>query len=238
MAVKTVYTCGCSFMSLDPQCGPIRSFLQTWAEYKKFNHISLARSGATNFLIRLQIEHAIAQGADYVIVGATSSDRIDIPVAESIPCPVQLEHVDYQGYASVSELNVRSQPLVISDSINNWTGDLFMHSNRKRGVPEQTVQAIKHYVASLHNFSLEQTRDKIIISDGLRSLQQAGIPFVFLAGPMNWMDWSWLDTSLWRAHEPWDMPYGLTGDTVNHSPQQAHDDFLVTLLKHTDDWTN
>lgn len=238
MAVKTVYTCGCSFMSLDPYCGNIRSFLQMWAESKKFNHISLARSGATNFLIRLQIEHAIEKHADFVIVGVTSSDRIDIPLRTDIPCPVRLEHVDYQGYASVSELNVKSEDYVLSDSLSNLSGDLFMHSNHKRPIDKTTVEAVKYYVSNLHSFSLEQSRDRFVVGDGIRRLQQAGIPFVFLAGPMNWMDWSWVGNSLWQDPEPWDQPYGLTGDTVNHSPQQAHDDFLVTLLKHTNDWTN
>lgn len=238
MAVKQVYTCGCSFMSLDTTPGPVKSFLDMWATYKGLEHVSLARSGATNFLIRLQIEHAIANKADFVIVGATSSDRIDIPLRTDIPCPVELEHVDYQGYASVSEQNVKSQDYVLSDSLSNLRGDLFMHSNHKRPIDRNTVEAVKYYVANLHNFSLEQTRDRFVISDGLRRLQQLNIPFVFLAGPMNWLDWSWLGASLWREPEPWDMPYGLTGDTVNHSPQQAHDDFLVTLLKHTQDWKN
>ena len=238
MAIKRVYSCGCSFLSLDATPGPIESFLQMWSRSKNLDHVSLARSGATNFLIRLQIEHAIQNHADYVIVGATSSDRIDIPVAESIPCPVQLEHVDYQGYASASEQHVHSQDWVVSDSLNNLDGDLFMHSNHKRNISRSAVEAVKHYVANLHNFSLEQTRDRFIISDGLRRLQQLDIPFVFMAGPMNWMDWAWVGASLWQEPEPWDMPHGLTGDTVNHTPQPAHDDFLVTLIKHTKDWTN
>lgn len=236
MAVKTLYTCGCSFMSMDPYCGPIRSFLQMFAEYKTLNHVSLARSGATNFLIRLQIEEAIQHDADFVIIGATSSDRIDIPVAESVPCPVKLQDVDYQGYASVSEINVQGQARVISDSLNNWTQGLFMHSNHKRGVSADKVEAIKHYVANLHNFNLEQTRDYFIIADGVRRLQQLDKPFVFMAGPMNWLDWSWVGSSLWRGPEPWDIPYGTTGDTVNHTPQTAHDEFLSRLLEYTKEW--
>jgi hypothetical protein len=223
-------------MSMDPHCGSIRSFLQMFAEYKTLNHVSLARSGATNFLIRLQIEEAIQQNADFVIIGATSSDRIDIPVAESVPCPVKLQDVDYQGYASASEKNVLGEPKIVSDSMNNWTNGLFMHSNHKRGVSEDKVQAIKHHVANLHNFSLEQTRDYFIISDGIRRLQQLGKQFLFMAGPMNWLDWSWVGDNLWQDPEPWDTPYGVTGDTVNHTPQQAHDEFLFRLLEYTKEW--
>ncbi len=236
MAVKTLYTCGCSFMSMDPYCGPIRSFLQMFAEYKKLNHISLARSGATNFLIRLQIEEAIKQNADFIIIGATSSDRIDIPTAESVPCPVKLSDVDYQGYASASQANVSGKPTVISDSLNNWSGSLFMHSNHKRGVTADTVEAIRHYVANLHNFNLEQSRDYFVIAEGIRKLQQLGKPFVFMAGPMSWMDWSWVGSNLWRGSEPWDIPRGTTGDTVNHTPQVAHDEFLSRLLEITQQW--
>lgn len=87
--MKTLYTCGDSFMSCDYPATNTVSFLDRFADTKKFRHVSLAKSGSTNFCIRAQIDEAIRMQADYVIVGGTTSDRIDIPK----PTPHKVENV-------------------------------------------------------------------------------------------------------------------------------------------------
>ena len=103
----------------------VTSFLDLYAKEKNFNHVSLGRSGATNFLIRLQIEEAISQDADYVIIGATSSDRIDFPLLDKedqLGNHVTIHDVEYRGYNSFSENNVSyNDTKMISDSISNFT---------------------------------------------------------------------------------------------------------------------
>jgi hypothetical protein len=76
--MTTVYSLGCSFMSSDTRWPDQPSFLDQYADYRGWQHVSLARPGATNLCIHLQIERAIQDHADYVIIGATSSDRIDV----------------------------------------------------------------------------------------------------------------------------------------------------------------
>lgn len=234
-------------MSVDTIDIGITSFLELYAAEKKFKHVSLARSGATNFCIRLQIEEAIDRKADFVIVGATSSDRMEIPipsVQHNITYPVTLKDIEYNGYRSVSYQNINTpDPKIISDSINNWTTDNYTwvpHDNFRRSIiKKDVIDAMKHYVTHLHNFQLEQMRDYFIIAEGLRKLESLNIPFVFLGGPMYYCDWSFVEQSkLWVAPQPWDMPYGIDTVAIHHNPQQAHNDFLQTILDMTINWNN
>lgn len=241
MAMRTLYSCGCSFMSSDLYNNNTKSFVDQYCESRGFNHVSLARSGATNFLIRLQIEEAIRNNADYIIISATSSDRFDFAIKESVPVLLQLSNIEYRGYGSVSEKNVNAEDTcVISDSINNWTTKKARettHANNTRPVSPEIYNALTHYVAHLHTFSLEQNKDYYIISDGLRSLISLNKKFIFMGGPMFYLDWSWIGAEhLWTDPQLWDLPDGLTNTTVNHTPQSAHNKFLQTLNNMTKDW--
>ena len=59
--MKRLYSLGDSFMSTDDPDDQIIGFCELYCQRKGFSHVSLARPGATNFAIRLQIEKAIEQ---------------------------------------------------------------------------------------------------------------------------------------------------------------------------------
>lgn len=247
--MKTLYSCGCSFMSQDLNLKNVKSFLDIYCEQKGFKHVNLARSGSTNFLIRLQVEEAINQNADYIVFSATSNDRIDLPIisrSQDIHWPVTIRDIEYRGYHSSSELLFKDNDAkIISDSINNWTDNNNGHgNNRRKEVNVDTVTAMKHYVANLHHFLLDQQRDYYIISDAIRKLQQLDKEFLFLRGPM-FCDWAWVGSKFWGTNwdyvhrpQPWDVPLGTVDYTVNHNPQEAHDMFVASMLELTPGWNN
>jgi hypothetical protein len=244
MEIKTLYTCGCSFMSMGLVHRGVTSFLDLYAKEKNFNHVSLGRSGATNFLIRLQIEEAISQDADYVIIGATSSDRIDFPLLDKedqLGNHVTIHDVEYRGYNSFSENNVSyNDTKMISDSISNFTYEKnykLIHNNQgRREITPEMITAMHHYLAYLHSNKIQITKDYFMISDGLRKLQALNKPFIFIDGPLRHGDWTFLGDKHWKGLQPWDMPYGFSDATITHNPQIAHNDFLQTLLDLTPDW--
>ena len=75
-----------------------------------------------------------------------------------------------------------------------------------------------------------------MISDGLRKLMSLDKPFIFIPGPLRYQDWSFIGNRLWQGQQPWDMPHGFNGQTINHNPQSAHDEFVKTLLNMTHTW--
>lgn len=71
---KTLYVCGDSFCSIDPDYG------KNWPELiaqkcPEINVINLAIPGASNYLIFLQVRQALDNECDYLIYNATSSMR-------------------------------------------------------------------------------------------------------------------------------------------------------------------
>ena len=236
--MKTLYTIGDSFMSLDNPPGKVTSFLELYARAKGFEHRSLARPGATNFVIRLQIDEAIKNRADYVVVGNTCSDRFDFAIDPNFKTGyIRLDEILYRGYHCVSETDPmfeNSVPRLVCDSFAN----ILLEHHEKILKPSQR-QALKTYIADLHNPCIQSQRDYYVISDGLRALDAAGIPFVFLRGWMANRDWSWVKR-VWPADrwEPVPMPLGPnpTEHTVTHNDQVCHDNFFETLMQITEDW--
>ena len=223
-------------MSLDYPPGPVTSFLELYAQHKGFEHISLARAGATNFVIRLQIEEAIKNRADYVVVGCTSSDRFDIPLAVDDQTPwFELANVLYTGYSSASELVVSNGSVhVVSDTVVNILGSI--HENL---ITEEQKLAIKHCVSYLHNHSLKRQENYYVISDGFRKLQLHGIPFVYVPHGMGHQDWSWVER-VWPVEQlPCQMPKGPYDykKSITHNDQECHYEFLEILKSITHDWT-
>jgi len=74
MAKRNLFICGDSFCSEDPEYGP------SWVALLKealpdVNVITLASTGASNYLIFLQVQHALNNQCDFLIYHATSSIR-------------------------------------------------------------------------------------------------------------------------------------------------------------------
>lgn len=239
---KRLYSIGDSFMTVDDPADGIFGFCALYCDRKNFEHISLARPGATNFAIRLQIDKAIKDKADYVVMGLTSSDRFDIELPDAqYTAWYTLHNVFYKNYRANSEHNVdQSDVKIVSDTFNNivertYTGKL---------LDDKKIQALKYYIANLHCASIAAQKDYYMISDGIAKLQKYGIDLVLIPGWMQQFDWTGI-SRLWPSDRsmPYDMPYGPAGwyqppkFTGTHNPCWAHEEFCETLLSITTDWS-
>lgn len=239
--MKQLYSLGDSFMSTDDPDDGVISFCELYCQRRGFEHVSLARPGATVFATRLQIEKAIEQQADFVVVGITCSDRFDVPLDINNTTPFYtLDNVFYRGYRARSERHVTHDSVkLVCDVFDN----IINRNYQKELVSDQQLQALKAYIAYLHNPSVVVQRDYYVISDGLRKLQAAGIDFVLLPGHMGHHDWSWVKR-VWPQDQamPYSLKYGPDGwydpprYTGTHNPAYAHEEFCETMLSITKDW--
>jgi len=74
MTKKTLYICGDSFCSSDPEYG------KNWSDLiaercLNLEVVNLSSPGASNYLIYLQVKQALEKNCDYLIYHATSSIR-------------------------------------------------------------------------------------------------------------------------------------------------------------------
>lgn len=227
-------------MSLDTRSTGVRHFLDLYANNIDYKHISLGKSGSSNFCIRLQIDYAINNQADLVIVGASGSQRIDFNNSTNqLPQPVRLDNIDYTDYKSLSYQNVPPGGTIISDSLNNYTTNNFEwvpHDNFRRGVDSLKIEAMKQYEKHLHDSSIGRTRDYFIIESGLRKLEEYNIPFIFFPGPLKDFDFAFAGASVFTNIQPWDMPMGTDTRDIAHNTQEAHNDFCKKLLAIKEPW--
>lgn len=228
-------------MTVDDPADGIIGFCELYCQARGFDHVSLARPGATNFCIRLQIERAIDDRADFAVVGLTSSDRLDLVIDVKDDVQIyQLYHILYQGYRAAAARHIdQTQIKLVCDTVNN-----IVHKTNQNLVPPKQTEALKSYMAYLHNSTLSSQKDYYMVSDGVRKLQQSSIPFVLLPGWLAQFDWSWVK-DLWPKSKasPYDMPYGCEGwtnpikFTSTHNPSWAHQEFCETLLTITKHWS-
>lgn len=218
-------------MSIDKPASHVTSFLKLFCLIRNIEHVSLARPGATNYVIRMQIDRAIQDQADYVVVCPTSSDRFDIPMDTDDWYPnLTLKDVHYRGYFAESCDNVeQKQPTrIVSDVADN----IFLDQHQA-GIPDTQQQALKQVIAYLHNSTMSRHKEHYIIRDGLFTLQQTGIDFLFIPGAMECFDWSFVQR-VWPQDLP--NPYGYIQETgvesctVTHNSQQNHDLFCNIML--------
>lgn len=239
--MKKFYSLGDSFMSTDDPDQGIVSFCELYARKKNFDHVSLARPGATNFAIRLQIDRAVDDRADFVVIGLTCSERFDIALDIKESAPIyKLDNIFYKGYRAASERHVdHRHAKLVSDTFNNVMARL----HQKDLVTDKQLQALKSYLAYLHNPALTNQKEYYMMSDGMRQLMAASIPFVLIPGMLAHMDWSWVP-KLWPLDTPgpYHLPYGPSDwewppkFTNTHNPAWAHEEFCQTLMQITQEW--
>lgn len=232
--MKNFYSLGCSFMSTDSRYPDRPSFLDMFAEKKDYKHVSLGRPGASNFVIRLQIDRAIEDRADFIVIGATSSDRLDFVLdsKKGTGVPV-LSNIKYQGYHAVSEQHVTSDfsnRCIISDTLNNLV-------EKDYEVEPVQQSSIKTFIRDIYSPDIQDVKDRWIIRDGLVQIVKQGIKFIFIPGPLFYFDWSEFGDSVWKGEQPWDMPDGIDRFSINHNYPSAHEKFCSTLESMTQQWS-
>jgi hypothetical protein len=204
--------CGDSWFSTDttyPGC----SFSEILCNKHNLQLKSLARAAISNFGIALQVDKAIQMNSDFIIVGCTTWDRIELP---SKPKSAKLfdwktgptdPTTDTQYDPNLGLLNViysrnftelsgqhanTDHETIISETI------LSLHMNRhKYHLDDTFFDSLKHYMTHIYDSGIKQQIDCWIMSEAARRLQQSKIPFLLYCEPLFTHDFiqniQWLD---------------------------------------------
>ena len=226
--MNSITICGDSWFSLDAK-NPEKSFGEIIANNNHWNLTNLARGGNSNFAIALQIDKAIESNADFVIVGTTTPDRIEIPIINDNNKSIwenlkkffnwkdwaYYQPEVYKKIHGIDNIWNREQkssshiPTVISESLNN-----LIFSNPYR-LDQPQMDALKSYATTLYDSGIKRQIDCWTISDACRRLVASKIPFLLYIEPLfdpgdHWQsgfknDIAWLDKK--NVIEPWQFSY-------------------------------
>lgn len=190
-----IIVCGCSFSAVSN----MEQYRGThWSELlaQRLNCevINYARQGISNGGIRIQIDEAIKQKPDLVILTPTVIDRIEIPYTAT---PVAWQNStfdkirdilnDFQGVSKhgyepglgIKNLNYSgTEPYrLISENFLFLLSDHHGPSRVNKLYPE-VLEAVRGYVSYMYDPSWKRQMDQWIIRDGLQQLKNNNIPYI------------------------------------------------------------
>lgn len=179
--------CGDSFLAatqdhewrMDLKKSPGKHFTELLAKHLDYDYFTLARGACSNTAIRLQIDEMIRQEVDFVIVGTTSENRIEYPIEKRhVEFRKGIYNIIYDQHPDRSSLNVNFvNPHIVSETINNTLSGYGQVRD-----PEQ-LESIKRYFMDIYHEDIRKLQDAWIISDGVRALREAKIPYLVLLVP-------------------------------------------------------
>lgn len=176
--------CGDSFLAatqdhdwrIDLRGSPGKHFTELLAKKLGYDYFTLARGACSNTAIRLQIDEMIKQQVDFVIVGTTSQNRIEYPIKNKlVEFRKGIYNIIYDKHPDLSSLNPNFiDPHVVSETINN------ILSGYGQVRDDEQLESIKRYFMDIYHDDIRKLQDAWIISDGVRALREARIPYVIL----------------------------------------------------------
>jgi hypothetical protein len=216
--MKIIYICGDSFA-----CGDAESSVQPWPDLLQeylgpdFLIKNLSIVCASNFLIRLQIDHAIENQADFIMMFCTSSTRAQ-------------GKLKGEGHGDMLDRFYRI------GSNGNEQRDLacysFFSMDETCVFDQHQIESIQSYHKNVYDLGLAIKENQYMIESSLYRLRASGIPFIWdqggfenpnFGGPIA-QDY-FRDFSQWRSEK---NIWNISGRTKSHRPyfhivdQSAH----------------
>lgn len=196
--------CGDSFMSatLNTDHAPCQEsegkhFTEILAKKINYDYFTLARGACSNFAIRLQISEMIKQKVDLIIVGTTTSNRVEIPnIGKKFDQELGVYNLDYRTeyYPDRSTLNTNFKHHIISDTLTNIFTDtrpLFKkifnlkQTNFLPPISQDQIYALQGYLNYLFDDNYKNIIDTFIIQSGIKSLEDSKIPYIVILMGLN-----------------------------------------------------
>jgi hypothetical protein len=265
--MKQLFVCGDSWFTTDPN-NPTQSFSGQLAHQHNLKLTSFARIGCSNFAIALQIDQAIKHAKNFqapyynnfILIGPTTPDRIELPIIDDNIWSKTKQFFNWRGWfdyqpgvyirrrglANIkygrndlsSQHQFLNNPTVISESLNNLAFDE-SGAQEAYGLDEERKDALKSYMVNLYDTYIKRQYDSWIISDAIRRVQAAGIPFLVYTAALY--DGDYIDDVSWVPREnlilPEEFDYyklHISGNSMSHldtAESQVATDYIAERMK-------
>lgn len=181
--------CGDSYMSatingnrLDLLDSEGKHFTEILSKKLQYDYYTLARAACSNSAIRLQIDKMISKNVDFVIIGMTRSDRLEYPAKYDTHCYnkynlMGIDNFVYDTHPDRSSQSTEFKNNMFSETITNVLAGNYGYRDVR---DEEQRESIRRYFADIYDFGFRETQDSWIISDGIRDLIDARIPYLIL----------------------------------------------------------
>jgi|688.fasta_scaffold58272_4 hypothetical protein len=183
--MKKLIICGDSFMS--PAIDyPNTHFSEIIADKLGYELISYSRAGMSNGGVAIQIDTAIQQKPDLILVGTTYSDRIEFPINDPKPTEkFTIDDISYHHTPTSSSYNISLNPQLISTNIVEVISNKFANTFKLCEQPHKKEKAIKDWFRYLYHPDWKNQVDQWMMYAVLHKLHESTIPYIVFRDPLN-----------------------------------------------------
>lgn len=157
------------------------------AQKKGWELIPLARGGCSNTAIILQIEHAINFNPDFILVGFTGNDRLELPLSRGgltrnihYKKEIGLSNIYNTDLMNASEkfyCCTNSEPTLASETLSN----IFAGNDQGANITRSERKVLEKWFGIFYDSSWKKQLDTWCGYYGVSKLVKSGIPFRFFA---------------------------------------------------------
>lgn len=170
-----IIACGCSFMAIDNRL-PGTHFTEILAKSLNADLESYAKFGSTNFTVRLQIEEAIKQRPDLILLGFTNVDRLDL---------------SYRPYSIENGIkNIEYKSKFVKPNLPSFYDSELVTTRSEPIVDFEDTVNLKQWLSEIYDDQLKRHSDYFISTGALDKIKKNHIPFVFTRGALHGMNWA------------------------------------------------
>jgi hypothetical protein len=153
-----------------------KHFTEILSKRLGYDYFTLARGACSNTAIRFQIDEVIKQKCDFVIVGTTGSNRIEYPITDgTFENHRGIYNIIYDKHPDISSLNSN---FVNTNTVSETLTNILAGYGQVKD--EEQLESIKRFVLDIYHEDVKKFQDAWIISDGIRALREAKIPYIVL----------------------------------------------------------
>jgi len=199
--MKKIVVCGDSFYCPDPD------YPGHWTEHvKDCDVVSLAHPGASNLLIRIQVEKAIKMKPDLIVVGFTSCYRLTV------------KFKDGQGGELLDRFFKTVDPKEDADLVSLPSGSLWIGNV----LNDRQQQLLKEYTIEFMDLDLDLEHNYYLIQGTLDRLINTGIKFAYSQGGFDHPSYGQDRTYDFGDYKKYEVPNNLWDhyDIVNEDGGQ------------------
>lgn len=191
---KKLVVCGDSFYSpvTSPDSYKGLHFCEVLTSKLDWDLVSYAKGACSNQVIRLQLDEAVKEKPDLVIVGVTNPERVEIPVIQneerdywklvhsnenSFRFSKGLGDIVYNNRKDTAQNNPifhKAQPRLLSETLNS----LFWYRNMYTSVvAEESIDALEEWFYRIYDMNWKKLQDTWVLLSGFNKLEHNNIPY-------------------------------------------------------------
>jgi len=166
-----ILVCGCSYFTHDTNY-PGTHFTELLAQKLNATCINLACPGASNFLIRLQVQAIKETKPDLVLLGFTSPDRLEYFINH--------DHA-YHPWFHVHNIKYLNENKCIKSKYSTISSSSLFELVKSKEHSTAATEFVKHF----YNHRLQKHKDSLIAQTVLTYLESQKIPYLYTEGGLE-----------------------------------------------------